>query len=160
MGNVRNIFVRHHLVWSFALSLLSGAAYLVVVNYIATDWSGPGVIGLLVIWTGIGYMETSGTVEYWVRAEFLQKVIDALLAEGFVMRKTNEGSTLYVKKLKYARRRFAILSDHTAHFTLEISERCEKMMDQHITTEMLCGGKRLVGRRLFRKKPKVQEVNG
>jgi hypothetical protein len=156
MRDVRNIFVSHHLVWSFAWSLLSGAAYLLIVEYIATDWNGPGVWGLMVIWIAIGYMETAATVEYWVRSEFRQHVVDLLIAEGFELRKAHEGKTLYVKKLKYARRCFAILTDHTANFTLEISDRCEKMMDQHITTDMLSGGKRLVGRRLFRRKPKVQ----
>jgi hypothetical protein len=50
-------------------------------------------------------------------------------------------------------RHFATLTDLSTHITLKVGDaKSEKMMDQHITTDMLSGGKRLVGRRLFRRK--------
>jgi hypothetical protein len=151
MNHLKMIFVKYHLVVAGLSALISAIIYVGIVELSVLE-DPPSVWLFVWIWFGIGYMENTATVEYWVRSEFRQKIIDTLISEGFEWKRSKDKGTLYMKKLKFGRRRFAILTDHTANLTLEISDRCEKMMDQHITTDMLSGGKRLVGRRLFRRK--------
>jgi hypothetical protein len=116
----------------------------------------PLELGYLVIWAvvlWITYTERRADTEYWIRPEFKSNALGGLSASGYAERCVAGNQILFEKKGRFGMRHFATLTDLSTHITLKVGDaKSEKMMDQHITTDMLSGGKRLVGRRLFRRK--------
>jgi hypothetical protein len=158
MSRIKGIILKYDLAMILVATILGTTLYFTV--SFLFDVTAPQ--GLWIIWSIIlGASIPDPRIEYWVRPEFRDRILGALSANHFNERCVEGEKVLFDKKQnRTGLRSFATVTNHKSHYTLEIPEAFEKKMDHVITTDMLSGGKRLVGRRLFRKKPKVQEVNG
>jgi hypothetical protein len=158
MDRIQQIILRNQL-----LDVLLAIAILLPIYIVLREFGK--VDGLSAIWTiawiiavVLGFYEKRNKIQYWIRTEYRDLALQSLSTQGFELIASDGNRNLYAKQLLVGRRYFAIETDHSSDFTRDVPDKFENALDSRITTDMLSGGKRLVGRRLFRKKPKVQEA--